>query len=117
MILVVTAVAGSIGALARYAVTGVVQQRTGSQMPIGTAVVNLAGAFILGLALGAGSPSSSVTVAIVGFTGGFTTFSTWMVETVRLGILPRPTLRSMLNLAAVPTAGIVLAAFGYYLAG
>jgi fluoride exporter len=117
MILVITALAGSVGALARYVLSGVVQQRTESQMPLGTAAVNLTGAFILGLALGAGSPSSTITLAVVGFTGGFTTFSTWMVETMRLGILPRPTLRSMLNLAVVPTAGIMLAAFGYYLTG
>lgn len=117
MILVIVAVAGSVGALARYVVSGIVQQRTGTQMPLGTAVVNLSGAFILGLALGAGSPSSMVTVAVVGFTGGFTTFSTWMIETARLGILPRPTLRSMLNLAVVPTAGVLLAAFGYFLTG
>jgi CrcB protein len=117
MIIVITAVAGSVGALARYVVSGAVQQRTGSQMPLGTAVVNLAGAFILGVALGVGSPSSAVTVALVGFTGGFTTFSTWMIESVRLGLLPRPTLRSMLNLAVVPTAGVMLAAFGYFLTG
>jgi len=116
MTLLIIAVAGSVGALARYGVSGVVQRRTRSQMPIGTAVVNLVGALVLGLVIGAGF-SSSISIAVVGFTGGFTTFSTWMVETVRLGLLPTPTVRSMLNLVVVPTAGVLLAAFGYYLTG
>ncbi|GMR02354.1 MAG: fluoride efflux transporter CrcB [Acidimicrobiia bacterium] len=116
MTLLIIAVAGSVGALARYGVSGVAQRRTGSQMPIGTAVVNVVGAFVLGLVFGVGS-SSSISIAVVGFTGGFTTFSTWMVETVRLGLLPTPTLRSMLNLVVVPTAGVMFAAFGYFLTG
>ncbi|MCL1597945.1 MAG: CrcB family protein [Actinomycetia bacterium] len=116
MTLLIVATAGSLGAAVRYAVSGVVQRRSGSHMPIGTAVVNLIGAFVLGLIIGTGS-SSAVAIAVVGFTGGFTTFSTWMVETVRLGLLPTPTVRSMLNLVVVPTVGVMLAAFGYYLTG
>jgi len=116
MTLLIFALAGSVGALARYGVTGIVQRSTGSQMPIGTAAVNLIGAFVLGLVIGSGS-SSSISIAVVGFTGGFTTFSTWMVETVRLGLLPTPTVRSMLNIVVVPTVGVTLAAFGYFLTG
>jgi len=115
MTLLVTAAAGSIGALARYLLSGTVQQRTGSQMPIGTAVVNLTGALALGLVVGAAALPSMLTLAGIGFIGGFTTFSTWIVETVRLGILPRPTLRSMLNLVVMPTLGVMLAGLGYYL--
>ncbi len=116
MTLLIIAAAGSVGAAVRYGVSGVVQRRSGSQMPVGTAVVNLIGAFVLGLIIGTGS-SSSISMAVIGFTGGFTTFSTWMVETVRLGLLPTPTLRSMLNVVVVPTVGVMLAAFGYYLTG
>ncbi len=115
MTLLVTAAAGSIGALARYVLSGTVQRRTGSQMPIGTAVVNLTGALALGLVVGATYLPSLLTLAAVGFIGGFTTFSTWMVETERLGVLPRPHLRSMLNLAVMPSVGVMLAGLGYYL--
>ncbi len=116
MTLLIVAAAGSLGAAVRYGVSGVVQRHTGSHMPVGTAEVNLLGAFVLGLIIGTGS-SSPTAIAIIGFTGGFTTFSTWMVETVRLGLLPTPTLRSMLNLVVVPTVGVMLAAFGYFLTG
>ncbi|MEN8235684.1 MAG: CrcB family protein, partial [Actinomycetota bacterium] len=54
--------------------------------PIGTLVVNLTGAFAAGILLGLavdGDVSDFTAVAVgVGFLGGYTTFSTWMVETV-----------------------------------
>ncbi len=115
MTVLLLAVGGSLGALSRYGVAGVAQRVTGSTMPVGTAVVNLAGAFLLGLVAGRADPSSAATILVVGFTGGFTTFSTWMVESLRLGILPTPTVRSILNLVVMPVAGILLLAAGYYL--
>ncbi len=116
MTLLIAATAGSIGALARYILSGTLQRRTGSHIPVGTAAVNLIGALALGAVVGAASIPSLLELAVVGFLGGFTTFSTWMVETVRLGILPRPSLGSMLNLTVLPTLGVMLAALGYYLA-
>lgn len=114
MTVVVAAVAGSVGAVARYLVTGAVQERSGSSLPLGTACVNLLGALALGLVMGAGSLSAASSVAAVGFLGGFTTFSTWMIETVRLGVVPRPNLGAVLNLVVMPALGVVLAAFGFY---
>jgi CrcB protein len=52
----------------------------------------------------------------VGFLGGFTTFSTWMIETVRLGI-GSSTARSVANLMLTLVAGVALAAAGYAWAG
>lgn len=114
MTILVAAAAGSVGALARYVVSGVVQRRTGSPMPLGTAAVNLAGAFLLGLILGAGG-SSMWGVAAAGFTGGLTTFSTWMVETVGLRLIPKPSLRAVINLTVLAASGVALAALGYQL--
>jgi CrcB protein len=111
----VAAVAGSVGALTRYAVSGVVQTRTGSSLPLGTAVVNLAGALVLGVVLGAGDGSLWWTAA-AGFTGGLSTFSTWMVETVGLGIAPRPSMRAVINLTVLTASGVALAAVGYHVA-
>lgn len=115
MTIVLTALAGSAGALVRYLVSGVVQRRSGSSMPLGTATVNLAGAFLLGVVLGAGGDTAWSTVA-AGFTGGLTTFSTWMVETIGLGVVPRPTARAVINLTVLAASGVALAALGYRLA-
>lgn len=114
MTVFVAALAGSVGAVARYTFGGVVQRRTGADFPWGTATVNLTGAFILGLIVGVGG-DSLWWVAAAGFTGGLTTFSTWMVETVGLGMAPRPSLRAMMNLTVVTVAGVAVAALGYWL--
>ncbi len=89
MIAVLAVVGSGIGALARYGVTGAVQRRTAGTRPWGTAAVNVAGAVLLGLLVGLhGSgrlAGDALTVVGTGFLGGFTTFSTWMVESVRIG--------------------------------
>jgi CrcB protein len=81
-------VGGGLGALARYWLSGVVQRRVGS-FPWGTTVVNLSGALLLGVALGL-TEGGDIEAAIrdpftIGVLGGYTTFSTWMVETNALG--------------------------------
>jgi fluoride ion exporter CrcB/FEX len=50
----------------------------------------------------------------VGFFGGFTTFSTWMIEIIRLGF-PR-SFRASSNLLVSLIGGVALAAAGYSLA-
>jgi CrcB protein len=115
MTILVAAVAGSLGALTRYGISGVVQLRTGSSLPVGTAVVNLIGAFVLGVILGAGD-DTLWWVAAAGFTGGLSTFSTWMIETLRLGVLPRPSARAVMNVVVLAVLGVGLAAVGYHLA-
>ncbi len=80
--------AGALGAWARYEVAGWVQRRTRSSWPRGTAAVNLAGGVALGLLVAAQQADllgqGWITVMGTGFCGAFTTFSTWMVETVHL---------------------------------
>jgi fluoride exporter len=112
MTLVVATIAGAFGALGRYVLSGWVQERTGSPLAVGTLAVNLAGAFLLGLLAGVGDADSMAVIAGAGFLGGFTTFSTWMLETVRLGVVP---LRSgaIVNVTVMLASGLALAAFGY----
>jgi len=88
MALLAIAVAGALGALARYGLSGWVHRFAGPGFPAGTLSVNLAGCFLLGLLTeltrhsGWISPEARVWIGI-GFLGAFTTFSTFGVETFR----------------------------------
>ena len=76
---------GAIGALARFRVAGAVTARRPSAFPYGTFVVNISGGFTLGLLTGLGVSGDAALVFGTGLLGGYTTFSTWMVEAQRLG--------------------------------
>jgi CrcB protein len=65
--------AGSLGAYLRW-------QASKRFAPRGTLVVNLTGAFVLGIVTGLSPSSTVLLIAGTGFFGGYTTFSTWMVE-------------------------------------
>ena len=78
------AVAGGVGAVARLLLDGVVSDRAGRGLPLGTLVVNLSGAFLLGLLVGLAPGGDALEVAGTGLLGGYTTFSTWMFESHRL---------------------------------
>jgi CrcB protein len=86
--LVLVALLGGVGAACRFVVDGLVRDRVAQGLPIGTAVVNVSGSLIIGLLAGAqlyhGAGGPWLVAAMTGFCGGFTTFSTAMVETARL---------------------------------
>jgi CrcB protein len=110
----ITTAAGALGALSRYLVSGTIQRRSQSHFPVGTLAVNLAGALLIGLVVGATRLGSMEAIAAVGFLGGFTTFSTWMIETIRLG-MPTLKCRAAINLALTLIVGVALTAAGYSL--
>lgn len=90
MTLALIGIGGAAGAVARYLVGGWVAAVAGESFPYGTLVVNLSGSFLLGLLFAATterallSPDVRIPLA-VGFLGAYTTFSTLMLETWRLG--------------------------------
>ncbi|QCQ17308.1 fluoride efflux transporter FluC [Microbacterium sp. RG1] len=71
----VVAVAGGIGAGARYVVDLAVTALVGPRFPWGTLVINVTGSFALGLLTGAVSDAVLLAVIGTGLLGGFTTFS------------------------------------------
>lgn len=84
---VLVAVAGGLGAASRFAIDGIVRSRLATMFPLGTMIINLSGSFLLGLLAGlvaAGLPSEAQILAGTGFLGGYTTFSSASVETLRL---------------------------------
>lgn len=78
-------VLGGVGALARFWLDGSVTGRVGREFPYGTLVVNVVGSFVLGVLVGAALSDSDYRLAGTGLIGGFTTFSTWALESHRLG--------------------------------
>jgi CrcB protein len=82
------ALAGGVGAAARFLLDGAIKSRTDGTLPWGTIAINLTGSFLLGLLTGAVAanalPDGWGIVVGTGFLGGYTTFSTASFETVRL---------------------------------
>jgi CrcB protein len=87
--LVLVGVGGFFGAIARRVVDLWVSERADSAFPFGTLVVNLTGAFVLGLLFAWATerdvlPAEIRAPVMIGFIGAYTTFSTWMLESWRL---------------------------------
>ncbi len=108
-------VAGAAGAVARYLVDRAIQRRAPGDLPVGIAVVNVSGAFVLGLLTGSathhGLSSAWLTVAGTGFVGAYTTFSTFAFDTVRLAEHDQWT-ASVVNVAVSLVVGLAAAAAG-----
>jgi CrcB protein len=81
-------VAGGIGAVLRFVVDGLVRARFATVFPLGTAFINVTGSLVLGiltgLTLSALLPPEWELILGTGVMGGYTTFSTASVETMRL---------------------------------
>lgn len=84
------ALLGGLGALARFALDALVAARLGGGFPFGTLAVNASGAFILGLLVGVSVDGHARLLAATALLGSYTTFSTWMLESHRLGAGGRP---------------------------
>jgi CrcB protein len=75
---------GGAGALLRFFIDGVIADRVGRDFPLGTFLVNMSGAAILGLLVGLGLAGDRLLLAGTATIGSYTTFSTWMLESQRL---------------------------------
>lgn len=88
MILLPLFVAGALGACGRHGIDRAVQRRSTRPFPLGIFVVNISGAFALGVVAGLLQvhtlPEGVETVLAIGFLGSFTTFSTYAFDTVEL---------------------------------
>ena len=76
---------GGAGALARFGLDAAVSEWAARELPLGTLAVNLLGAFAVGLLVGTGPGADAYRLAGTATLGSFTTFSTWMLESRRLG--------------------------------
>ena len=88
MILLMIAIGGAIGSVLRYVIGRAVQGISTTGFPVGTLVVNVVGCFLIGVfvrfLLNMQTSPDLRALLVVGFCGGFTTFSTFSYETVGL---------------------------------
>lgn len=86
---IVISIGGILGANARYLLANWAAQRLGSTFPYGTFIINISGAFVLGLFMAfledrAFVPANYRLFFATGFCGAYTTFSTFTYESLRL---------------------------------
>src|SRR5438034_9966235 len=87
--LILIGVAGPLGTLGRYGLSGLVARRFGETFPAGTLLVNVLGCFLTGFLFYIMQERFLVnetlrTVVMIGFLGGFTTFSSFGLQTFTL---------------------------------
>lgn len=119
MTLLLVMLGAAVGAPSRWLLDQAVQSRYGGALPLGTLVINVSGSALLGAILGAAGagslPAAAVALAGAGFCGGFTTYSTFAYETVRL-VEDGSGAEALLNVALSLGLGLVAALGGFWLA-
>jgi CrcB protein len=71
---------GALGSIARYKLGKCLTEKMNTAFPVGTFLINISGAILLGLVVGLRLPESIMWLAAEGFLGAYTTFSTFMYE-------------------------------------
>ena len=107
---------GGAGAVARVVLDAAVSARAGRALPVGTFAVNVTGAMVLGLLSGLAVTGDALLLAGTATLGSYTTFSTWMFESQRLGEDGERAALAV-NLAGSLAAGLGAAALGRAIGG
>ncbi len=117
MKILLIALAGAAGTLARYWIGGLVQRSSGSAFPWGTFTVNMLGCFLFGLVWSLAEERMVISaearvVILVGFMGALTTFSSFVFET---GTLMRDSQWALAfgNIALENVTGLVILFLGF----
>lgn len=118
MTLLLVMIGAAAGAPSRWLLDQAISSRNARAFPLGTWTINITGSLLLGLIAAASilGPASTAVVAFagVGFCGGFTTFSTFGFETIRLAE-EGSNLEAGLNIVSSLAIGLLAAAAGWYL--
>ncbi len=121
MLLALTALAGGFGAATRFWLDGAIARHNPLPIPLGTVVINVSGALLLGLLTGLALDVPVLGpwkhVLGTGFLGGYTTFSTASVEGIRLASArgPRATILAVADAGGMLAMALVAAALGLWL--
>ncbi|HEV8366933.1 MAG TPA: fluoride efflux transporter CrcB [Pyrinomonadaceae bacterium] len=112
--------AGLVGTLCRYGLSGLVARRFGETFPTGTLIVNVLGCFLAGFLYYLFQERFLVgevvrTAVMIGFLGGFTTFSSFALQTLTL-LRDGEVFLATLNIVISNVAGLLTVWAGYSLA-
>lgn len=117
LVFLAVAVAGGLGATARLYIDGLLRSRLRTPFPLGTTVINVSGSLLLGLLTGLALahvvPAEWHLIVGGGLLGGYTTFSTASVETVRL-LQDRRYLSALATGLGMLVASVAAAALGLW---
>jgi CrcB protein len=110
---------GAIGTLARYALAGFTHKVYPGTFPMGTLAVNLLGSLVIGFLWGI-SESRNISpnyrsFVFIGLLGGFTTFSTYALETLNL-LRDNEIRQAITNILTTNVLGLVLVFAGFLMA-
>jgi CrcB protein len=119
-VVVSVAVGGALGAVSRYGLDRVIEQRSESSFPWSTFVINATGCLLVGFLIAAlvdrrSAPEWVRAGLVVGFCGGYTTFSTFGQETLDL-IEADEVVLAVLNVCASVVVGVLAVLAGAWLA-
>ncbi|MEJ1113171.1 fluoride efflux transporter CrcB [Paenarthrobacter sp. CCNWLY172] len=118
MTVILLALAGGLGAAVRFVVDGLVRARLKTAFPWGTVIINISGSlllgFLAGLVMRGQAPESLMLILGTGFLGGYTTFSTASLETIRLVQSGRTAL-AVINGLGTMAVSVVAAAAGVWI--
>jgi CrcB protein len=106
---------GGIGAVLRFLIDRAVMRRAGRPFPFGTLTVNTSGAALFAFLGGLELSAEAALLAGASFVGAYTTFSTWMLETQRLGE-ERQNRAALGNIFVSVALGLAAAGFGQWAA-
>ncbi|MGY3803359.1 fluoride efflux transporter CrcB [Pigmentibacter ruber] len=118
MLSVYLGIFGLLGVFSRYYIGKVFQKYTDYTFPIDILTINILGAFLIGVIYSLSFEkyqfsSELKTGIIIGFLGGFTTFSSYCLDTYKL-IAAGKFLQAFLYFTVSPVLGLVITFLGIY---
>ena len=106
------AVGGLFGSLSRFIMGRSIAEKVSLSFPLGTVVINVTGAFLLGVVSSIGLTENIYTLIGTGFLGAFTTFSTFMYEGFNL-FQDNEKLNALIYILASLILGIIACTLGF----
>ncbi|MBF59856.1 fluoride efflux transporter CrcB [Halomonas sp. FeN2] len=114
------ALGGALGGMGRFAISNLLARCLGKAFPWGTLAVNASGAFLAGWLLGslgiASAPSPLWLFTVAGLLGGYTTVSSFSLQTIELWQGGQQ-LRASVNIGATLLLGLTMVSLGWLLSG